>query len=280
MIGIPFALESVPVDMAEAEIARLRAQRPNTVPVLLGDADVFSTEWAESVDDFAPPEEILAAAAEIDIDTWFEARLRHCEIPGRSTTRTLSRIARIFEGRVVSRDPDACAGAPGCDSVSRLRAQLDELTDAGEDAATLAEMRDVIAALELDEAEGKPPIFPDPIFYVCPRTGEHVAAALLKGSAPWEGAAWLQHGTYAFVAPKPVLVAHCRSVWERHGARIITASTDHIGFEVERPIVHAAEAKQVLDRFCLLGANEINADRRGTAGASLIGARRWWVWWD
>lgn len=304
MLGIPFALETVPVADAEREMARLRAERPGTHPVLLGDADIFSTEWAEGVDRFAPPEDIVAAAREIDIDAWFSARasqVRYDEaasaLPLRPGSRGSAALRLPFEVALwpirglkrLGFGADSTSGVevqdrrttrPPADAVAALHAQLAELELAGDDPEALDEMRAVVAEVERDIARGRPPVFPDPIDYVCPRTGDTVAAAILRGRAPWEGAAWLQHGTFAAIAPLPVLVAHCKWLWDRHGAAILTASTDHIGFEVARPIFHSDEARDVLDRFIWLGASEVNADARGSSGASLIGAHRWWVWWD
>ena len=107
-----------------------------------------------------------------------------------------------------------------------------------------------------------------------------MAAGLVATSEPWESAAWLQHGAYAICAPKAVFVAHCRWLWIENGARLITASTDHIGFQMERPISTLIEAAEVMRRFQLLGAIEINGDLVGSDGKSLVGAKRLWVWWD
>ena len=80
MMDIPFTLETVPARDAEQALERLSRERPNTVPVLLGDADIFSTEWAEMVDMFEPPEAVLDEARGIDIDAWFDGQAsQHAE---------------------------------------------------------------------------------------------------------------------------------------------------------------------------------------------------------
>lgn len=306
MLDIPFPLATVPAETAEAALAELRASRPGFQPVLLGDQDIFSTEWAEYVDTFEAPDAILAEAREIDVDAWFANRTQQ----DRTAEAVMGRSVRTFNGlyRVIAfpfdvvflpirlaswpltgrrpsfftRSPfdvahtrDLAAGAVG---PGALRAQLAEFEAAGEGTAEeLEEIRDVIAAMESDGTGG---IFPDPVDYVTPRSGGALAAGLLRAGEPWEGAAWLQHGTYAICAPRAVLVAHCKWLWDRYEARIITASTDHIGFEMGRPIAAADEAREVLARFAALGAVEVNGDSRTSSGASLVGARRLWVWWD
>lgn len=299
MLAIPFPLETVPSATAADAVERLRFERPGTEAVLLGDADVFSVEWAETVDTFEDPAGILAEAAGIDADAWFAARKPVIgKTPGRDDTRkrlgwrvlTLPFDAAMAPARLIRwaatgerpaflSDGSSADAEKPVSTLDALKAQLADLEASGEgDEEDLCEMREVIAAIE---AEGvSPVIFPDPVDYVTPRHGDTLAAGLIASERPWETAAWLQHGTYALLAPKPVLVAHCRWLWETHGARIITASTDHIGFEVERPIGTATEAREVLARFFALCADEVNAENRGTDGTSLVGARRWWVWWD
>ena len=98
MLEIPFRLESVPADKADTAIYEMIERRPGVSPVLLGDADVFSTEWAEQVDEFEEPEDILAEARSLDIDTWFANRVRKPE-PGESgvgaTRRILNGVHRV-----------------------------------------------------------------------------------------------------------------------------------------------------------------------------------------
>ena len=265
MLTLPFPLETFPADQADAALKRLGQARKNIVPVLLGDADIFSTEWAESVDTFEPPEAVLAEARALDPDEWFTTHRVPSPAP-----RPISALGRA--ARVASRILPTRKAATSQD-VARLREQLAELEALGDD---WPEARDAIAALEADGVS----VFPDPVAYVTPRHGTSLAAGLVAVGEPWEAVAWLQHGTYALCAPRPILAAHCRWLWQRHGARIITASTDHIGLELERPIALATDAEETLARFLALGAREVNADRQGSDGASLIGARRLWVWWD
>lgn len=307
MLQIPFALKPVPAEGAAEALERLRSEWPGTEPVLLGDADIFSTEWAECVDAFDPPEEILSEAAAVDVEAWFARRIAETTLAEAHLGRSfrpfgaLWRIAMLpvdllllplrlvtwpFKTRrpkFVTRSPfDAKAPDPAkfhAAQAERLKSQLLEFESIGE--GTPDELRALHEAIdEIDRTGALADAYPDPIDYVTPRTGTQVAAGLLKAGAPWEGAAWLQHGTYAATAPKPVLVALCRWMWETHGARIITASTDHIGFAVERPINNPAAAKQVLDRFAVLGADEVNGDAPGSDGSTLVGATRLWVWWD
>lgn len=265
MLTLPFPLEIFPADQADAALDRLRQARANIVPVLLGDADIFSTEWAESVDAFEPPEAVLAEARELDPDAWFTSHRVPDPAPRRRSA--LGRAARVASRILTPRR------AANSQDMARLREQLAELEALGDD---WSEARETIAALEADGVS----VFPDPIAYVTPRDCATLAAGLVAVGEPWEAVAWLQHGTYALCAPKPILAAHCRWLWQRHGARIITASTDHIGFELDRPIALAADARETLARFLALGATEVNADRHGSDGSSLIGARRLWVWWD
>ncbi|NND20692.1 MAG: DUF4253 domain-containing protein [Silicimonas sp.] len=306
MLALPFALRNVPVASATDAIRDLVREDPGHMPVLLGDADVFSAEWAESVDLFEDPEAILAEAATIDADQWFAARTPRIGpltepsdarqklmnvawrvgalpfdallVPARLIRWSLERQRPAF----LSKSPFSLADAEPVESISpidSLRAQLAELALSGDGTdEELDEIRDVIEAIEADGTG--PQMFPDPIDYVIPRHSQTVAAGLIETDAPWKSAAWLQHGTYALLAPKPVMVAHCRWLWEEFGARIITASTDHIGFDVAHPIETEDEAREVLARFFALCADEINAEHRGTDGTSLIGATRWWVWWD
>jgi hypothetical protein len=263
MLTLPFPLEPLPADQAEAGLAQLR-RRTNTQPVLLGDADIFSAEWAEIVDAFEPPEALLAAAREIDADAWFaEHRLPE---PPQSRETALGRPFRAVSKLLTRR-------APEVSRFDRLWAELADLEAEGDD---WADAHEALTALEAENL----PVFPDPVAYVTPRHGHSVAAGLFAGSEPWEAIAWLQHGTYALCAPRPVLAAHCRWLWQTYGARIITASTDHIGFELERRIVDPKAARDVLGRFLALGASEVNADRRGTDGATLVNVPRLWVWWD
>lgn len=305
MLAIPFPLERVPAETAVETCNRLISEHPGTTPVLLGDADVFSVEWAESVDDFEDPEIILAEAENIDADAWFAARRPKSRAANsfKDNSDTLDlgwRIAalpldlllapaRLAQWAIRRKRPQFLSPTPSnkrqadnpgpASTIERLRAQLSELEATSEGSEDeLREIRDVIAAIE---AEGCGlSIFPDPIDYVTPRHADTLAAGLIAADAPWKAAAWLQHGTYSLLAPKPVLVAHCRWLWETHGARLITASTDHLGFEVARPPQSEAEAREVLSRFFTLCADEVNAENRGTDGSSLIGTPRWWVWWD
>lgn len=303
MYDLPFALEKVNAAKADSELARLRAERPDVIPVLLGDEDIFSAEWAEFVDTFDDPKRILIEASTLDIDDWFAVRKSQLYVPEDRTLtgswrfhlayrtamfpidlfylpfRLLSRLSGWPKHRLLTPSPFVKFDTTGEDEahgLDALKAQVAEMEESGlTSPEEVAMIRKGLA--EMESAQG---VYPDPVHYVTPHTGTEVAAGLLRGGAPWECAAWLQHGVYAIVASKPVLVAHCRWLWEQHGARIITASTDHIGFEVDRALTHSDEAKEVLERFLLLGATEVNADYRGTNGSSLIGAERWWVWWD
>ena len=294
MFDIPFPLETVPADKAESALARLQTARPGVIPVLLGDADVFSTEWAEVVDDFEDPEGILGEARELDVESWFRNRIvsRPAPLPEdvpeeRSGFSRMAAIpvdvillpVRLIKWPLAGHrgKPEAAPEPPGDYLVDMLRAQLAELESAGEGTdEELAEIREVIDGIAADGAE----VFPDPIAYVTPRRGQEMAAGLLNAAEPWECAAWLQHGAYAICAPKAVFVAHCRWLWQTYGARIITASTDHVGFQMDRPIEGAEAANEVLARFGVLGATEINGDKIASPGKSLVGAHRLWVWWD
>ena len=301
MLQIPFPLETVPADRAETALTELIARKGDVTPVLLGDADVFSMEWAEQVDEFEDPEDILADARALDIDAWFANRLPS-PAPGEAgldaTRKVLNGVHRVasvpvdvvlmpvraLSWPINGKRPNFRSRAlfqgdedKGDYLVDMLRNQLAELEAAGEGTPEeLAEIRDVIDEIEADGPGG---MFPDPVAYVTPRRGGQLAAGLLSASEPWEGAAWLQHGAYAICAPKAVFVAHCRWLWEQHRARIITASTDHIGFQMERPLGRESAA-EVLARFAALGATEINGDHAGSDGESLVGASRLWVWWD
>ena len=183
MFDIPFPLETVPADQAESALATLQGQRPGVVPVLLGDADVFSTEWAEVVDDFEDPESILEEARALDIESWFRNRIapnvpRTADGPAR---RGLSRMAalpvdvillpvRMIKWPLAGHNPrPAAASEPKGDYlVDMLRAQLAELETAGEGTEEeLTEIREVIDGIEADGME----LFPDPIAYVTPRRG-------------------------------------------------------------------------------------------------------------
>ena len=308
MLALPFALEQVPALDAVEAVNRISADKPGTFPVLLGDADIFSAEWAEFVDTFEDPAEILDEAETIDVDAWFSVRtptLAESEARAESSLKRFDLLWRVLvlpfdallhparlvgwglTGRrpfFLTRSPFDIGPLAEPDGIRRstvetLKSQLADLEASGEGTEEdLQEIREVISAIETEGTDHR--IFPDPIDYVTPRHGDRLAAGLIEAGQPWKSAAWLQHGTYALSAPKPVLVAHCRWLWEKYGARIITASTDHIGFEVAHPIATQAEAREVLARFIALCADEVNAEHRGTDGSSLVGATRWWVWWD
>jgi|GEM_PF-4485742 len=305
MLEIPFPLETVPSTSVETALETLRRDTPGVTPILLGDADVFSTEWAESVDAFDPPEDILAEARALDVDAWFENRkttFAESDAQMNRSFRSFNQLyrlvafpidlallpIRLVRWPLTGQKPAFLSRSPfdfGPDyaediahGIEALKSQLAELEASGESTEEeLSDIRTIIAELE---ADGNTMIFPDPVDYVTPRHGAEIAAGLVTADQPWESAAWLQHGTYALCAPKPVFVAQCRWMWEKFGARPITASTDHIGFELNQPIETDADAKDVLRRFALLGATEINADHFGSSGASLIDAPRLWVWWD
>ncbi len=278
MLDIPFALETIPANDADNALARLTRDQIDAVPVLLGDADIFSAEWAETVDRFEPPEEVLAQAMALDTEAWFA---NHAVSPQLVEARKglLGRLYRAvaspFGTRAFPAGKDTTVAA--AKAIAALKSQLADLEASGQ--GTVEEFADIRQIIDAAEQEGTS-IFPDPVAYVTPRHGDQLAAGLVKVREPWEAAAWLQHGTYALCAPKPVLVALCKWLWEQHGGRIITASTDHIGFQMERPIASLEEAEVVLRRFSALGADEINADHRGSSGVSLVGAARLWVWWD
>lgn len=309
MLPLPFSLEHVPVSSAEASLHAIMRDRPGLVPVLLGDGDVFSVEWAETVDEFEDPHLILAEAETVDVETWFAARrpeLARAEARMEGSLKRFNAIWRVLilpydmlmlpvrlvrwaaSGRkpaFLSRTPfdigplGEAPEAASSSTIEALRAQMKELERIGEGTEDeLREIREVIDAIETEGTGHR--IFPDPIDYLTPRHGASLAAGLIETDAPWKAAAWLQHGAYSISAPKPVLVAHCRWLWEEYGARIITASTDHLGFEVARPPETPEEAREILNRFIALCADEVNAEHRGTDGTSLIGAARWWVWWD
>ena len=252
---------------------------------------MFSTEWAEYVDVFENPATILAEARKLDTDRWFRNRTRQRETRkvDVSASPRLVKLARLpmdiarLPVRMVSwlhraRPDESEQARPENRLVHSLKAQLAELEAAGEGTEDeLREIRDVIDAIEADGAEN---LFPDPVDYVTPRRGGALAAGLVDATEPWESAAWLQHGAYAICAPKAVVVAHCRWLWDQHGARLITASTDHLGFQMKRPITSPIDAIEIIRRFELLGATEINGDRIGSEGKSILNADRLWVWWD
>ncbi len=274
MLVIPFPLERLPVAQVEAALNRLRAERPKSQPILLGDVDVFSAEWAETVDTFEEPAAILSAARALDIDAWFAERT--LPPPPRSDARREG-LARRLSTRLFAR-PDPVVALPSRRRIDALKDHARDLEASGESSVEeLAEIREIIRAVECGDA---PMMFPDPIDYVTPRRGDEMVAGLVDAAEPWESMAWLQHGTYAVCAPRPVLVACCRWLWHTPGARIITASTDHIGFQVERPIARIEDAREVLRRVALLGASEVNGDTRHTSGETIVGAARLWVWWD
>lgn len=309
MLSLPFSIERLPVPTADESLHAILRDRPGLVPVLLGDEDVFSVEWAECVDEFEDPKGILAEADSVDVDSWFAARrpeLAHAEARMENSLKRFNAIWRVLilpydmlmcpfrllrwmltgqKPAFLSRTPfdigplGEASKAASSSSVEALRTQMAELERLGEGSEEdLREIREVIEAIEIEGTDHR--IFPDPIDYLTPRHGESLAAGLIETDAPWKAVAWLQHGSYAVSAPKPVLVAHCRWLWEEYGARVITASTDHLGFEVARPLETSEEAREVLTRFFTLCADEVNAEHRGTDGTSLIGANRWWVWWD
>lgn len=291
MLDIPFPLHTVPVAEAETALQAMIDENRGVTPIYLGDRDVFSTEWAEFVDVFEDPAAIVAEARALDTEGWFANRKasRRVRAVDLGRPRAITRLARLpadvllFPIRMASRLSQPRPDGPvdeggGSDLVRSLRAQLAQLEASGEgSAADLAEMRDVIDAIEAEGGEG---LYPDPVDYVTPRHGADLAAGLVDAAEPWESAAWLQHGAYAICAPKAVVVAHCRWLWTTHGARLITASTDHLGFQMERPLQSPVDAVEVMRRFEILGATEINGDRTGSEGKSLLGARRLWVWWD
>lgn len=284
MLDIPFPLETVPADQADAALKKLIADNEGVTPVLLGDRDVFSTEWAEYVDVFENPKDILAEARALDSENWFANRIarkhpRRVELGAPRWIAGVVSIPRRVVGRFSPGGSDADAQSTEKPSlVSVLKSQLAELERAGEGTeAELSEMRDVIEEIAADGTEG---LFPDPVDYVTPRRGTELAAGLVNVSEPWESAAWLQHGAYAICAPKAAFVANCRWLWTTYGARIITASTDHIGFQMDRLILNRGEATDVMRRFEILGATGINGDLIDTAGDSLIHADRLWVGWD
>ncbi len=294
MLDIPFQVETVPADQAETALKALIDAEDGVSPILLGDRDVFSTEWAEYVDVFENPATILAEARALDANRWFANRRTRREtrtVDLGATHRAQAWLTRMVQLpsaalnlplRMVKglvRTPKSTeTEAPEDQLVVNLRSQLAELEAAGEGTeAELAEIREVIAEIKAGVDGG---LFPDPVDYVTPRRGGDMAAGLVKTSEPWESAAWLQHGAYAICAPKAVFVAHCRWLWLENGARLITASTDHVGFQMERPIASLIEAAEVMRRFELLGAIEINGDLIGSDGKSLVGAERLWVWWD
>ena len=284
MLDIPFPLETVPARQADAALKELIADRKGVAPVLLGDRDVFSTEWAEYVDVFENPKEILAEARALDSEVWFANRIarkypRRVELGAPRWIAGVVSIPRRVKERLSPGSAEVDAQSTEKPTlVSVLKAQLAELERAGEGSeAELSEMREVIDEIAADGTEG---LFPDPVGYVTPRRGTELAAGLVDADEPWETAAWLQHGAYAVCAPKAVLVAHCRWLWTTYGARIITASTDHIGFQMDRLILNRDEATRVMRRFEILGATGINGDRINTVGDSLIHADRLWVGWD
>lgn len=299
MLDIPFQLEALPAKHADAALKRLTREKRDSIPILLGDADIFSAEWAESVDAFQPPSEVLQAAIMVDVDAWFAEHGISTSLPipapqDQKVVPVLERFcllpfdAMMFPFRLMywaaARrrphffTPGLVQYAPAEDPISLLRAQLAELEGRGvETKENIARFRATISALAIADETA---IFPDPVAYVTPRRGTHVAAGLVQAAEPWQAAAWLQHGAYAQAARHPVLVAHCKWLWLRHGARIITASTDHMGFEMDRPIASPWAARDVLARFAALGATEVNAEQSDGDGKSLIGAKRLWVWWD
>ena len=281
MLDIPFPLETVPAKQADAALKELIAECRGVTPVLLGDRDVFSTEWSEHVDVFENPKSILAEARALDAESWFANRIarRHPRQVELGAPRLLARVATLAAQTLALFGPKAAEGEVRENPLAvELKGQLAALERAGEGTdEELAEMRAVIAEIE---AEGVEELFPDPVDYVTPRSGEELAAGLVDATEPWESAAWLQHGAYAICAPKAVFVAHCRWLWDRYGARIITASTDHVGFQMGQPIAEEAAALDVLRRFELLGATAINGDRIDSDGHSLVGAERLWVSWD
>lgn len=299
MLDIPFHLENIPAASADKVLEQLLHQRIDAVPVLLGDADVFSAEWAEIVDLFEPPEAVLEEALKIEIDTWFDHQTG-IEAQALRQVHTFNRFYRAaalpfdlillpirlagwpLTGRrptFFSRSPfDAkTEGRDEDDWIRMLRTQLAELEASGD--ASQDELDEISRTIDEIAADGVN-VFPDPVAYVTPRHGETLAAALVMVDASWKAAAWLQHGTYALCVPKPVFVAHCKWLEERHGGRIITASTDAVGFQMDRPIEALGDAAEVLRRFSALGATEVNADHHGGDGKSLVGAKRLWVWWD
>ena len=301
-MDIPFDLETIPVENADKALKILSNGQSGTLPVLLGDADIFSVEWAEVVDAFEPPEDVLAAARDIDTETWFANQAPRLQNAENSSTR-FSLLKGLYRVAALPFDiallPLRLAAWPltrqrptllfpllnqpqttnGHDDawIEMLKSQLAQLEAAGE--GTEDELDEIRQIIEDIEADGTC-VFPDPVAYVTPRHSDEIAAGLVKAAEPWEVAAWLQHGTYALCAPKPVFVAHCKWMWEHFGARIITASTDHVGFQMDRPISNLETAQTVLHRFRGLGATEINAELDGSSGNSLLGARRLWVWWD
>ena len=277
MLDIPFPLETVPSARAEGALQDMIDQARGVAPVLLGDRDIFSTEWAETVDHFEVPETILKDAQSLDVDAWFANRGNRRAKVEPASPFLPSRLVSWMAGKPKSQSVPGDAGQADY-LVAMLRGQLAELEEAGEGTREdLAEIREVIDGIE---ADGMANIFPDPVDYVTPKKGTEVAAGLLAVSEPWESAAWLQHGAYAICAPKAVFAAHCRWMWTEFGARIITASTDHMGFQMDRPIDTPEAAQEVLRRFAILGATEINGDQSDALGQSLIGASRLWVWWD
>ena len=302
MLDIPFDLETIPADKADHALKKMSENSSGTLPVLLGDANIFSVEWAEIVDKFVSPADVLAEARTIDTESWFSKQGTRTSgdatptnaskmvdglfraaalpidivlLPARLASWPLTKKRPAFFSNLASQSQQY--GTQIDPGVEMLKTQLAELEAAGE--GTEEELNEIRQIIEEIAADGTY-LFPDPVAYVTPRHSDEIAAGMLHATEPWEVAAWLQHGTYAVCAPKPVFAAHCKWMWDQFGARIITASTDHVGFEVDHPINDLAVAKEMLHRFQALGAKEVNAEHLGSGGESLVGASRLWVWWD
>lgn len=280
MLDFPFEIQTFPSSTADAALRRLRRERATSVPILLGDIDVFSAEWAERVDHFKSPDEVLREAGQRKLTFWPQPK--HTDRRrGAVWQFALIIVTAIVELVLLPiRLIEWIAGlksVSSCDRTRRLWSQLKTIEASGiEQEQNLAAFRQTLLELKDEEALC---VFPDPVAYVTPRQGHPVAAALVEAVEPWQAAAWLQHGEYAKGEKHSEFVDLCRWLWEQHGARIITASPDHVGFELGEPIPSGSQAKAVLRRFAALGAVEVNGDLPNGTGASLVAEQRIWATW-
>jgi hypothetical protein len=114
------------------------------------------------------------------------------------------------------------------------------------------------------------------------RPHREILIALLPSSEPAEAPAFLNFGGWNDCPGPEVHVALARRWADQYGARLVVCSNDTLEFRVKRPVASREEALRLAEEqytYCedivVQGIETIEG-----LAAALLGASKWFFWWD
>jgi hypothetical protein len=114
------------------------------------------------------------------------------------------------------------------------------------------------------------------------RPHREILIALLPTSVPAEAPAFLNYGGWNDCPEPAVHVALARRWAEQYGARLVVCSNDALEFHVEHPAASREDALRLAKEQYTYSEDIVIQGTQTIEGlaAALLGASKWFFWWD